>query len=91
MKLHTPEEYQVLLKDKKERSWDEYEKAKKSVKDFIDNNYSKTEEFNYNGSVLYTVETAIFFNLVCEIPSIDIEFEEVHKAFLQEAFPQTMP
>lgn len=73
-------------KYKKEHTWDEYEKAKKLVSDFIYTNYPKTEEILVNGSVFYTAETGIFFNLVCEIPSIDKQLEEIHKAFLLDAF-----
>lgn len=78
-------------KYKKERTWNEYEKAKKLVKNFVYINYPKTDEIFINGRLQYTVETAIFANLIYQIPAIDIQFEEIYQVYLLKSFPQSTP
>ena len=59
------------------------------LEDFIYTNYPKTEEVFINGIVQYTLETAIFFNLIVDsLGETRKELERLYQDFLEKNFPQ---
>lgn len=67
----------------------EKEKIEYDLKDFIYINYPKTDEVLINGLVQYTLETAIFFNLMVDSFGESCkELERLYQDFFEKNFPQ---
>jgi hypothetical protein len=67
----------------------EKNKIEYNLKDFIYINYPKTDEVFINGFVQYTLETAIFLNLIVDsFGETRKELERLYQDFFEKNFPQ---